>query len=283
MSLLPTLALRVTDLGNSIAFYRDRVGFTLVETDLDLDVATFLDSDGDPILLAGPGAGDLTPFMAEQHDILKPGEVIGFHGGDLVEREADLRSRGVEDLQLAESQFGDTTLSLKDPAGYILSFISSPQRSPEEHLAVYARMPDELDAALAGLSEFDLELTKEAGSWSIRQIVHHVTDGDLLFLTGMRAALMAPGQLYKPNIFGGNDVVTENLDYAHRPIAPGLALSRAVHDYVLELAQLPGAWERYSVRDGGRQVSFGDLVMFAIRHSVEHIEEIREIRIVHGL
>ena len=41
-------------------------------------------------------------------------------------------------------------MSLKDPAGYILSFISSPQRSPEEHLAVYARMPDELDAALAG-------------------------------------------------------------------------------------------------------------------------------------
>ena len=66
-------------------------------------------------------------------------------------------------------------------------------------------------------------------------------------------------------------------------LAPALALSRAVHDYVLELAQLPGAWERYSVCDGGRQVSFGDLVTFAIRHSVEHIEEIREIRIVHGL
>jgi catechol 2,3-dioxygenase-like lactoylglutathione lyase family enzyme len=283
MSLLPTLALRVTDLGNSIAFYRDRVGFTLVETNLDHDVATFLDSDGDPMLLAGPGADDLTPFMAETHYVLKPNEVIGFHGGDLVERQVDLRMRGVENMQLAESQFGDATLSLKDPDGYILSFISSPQRSPEEQLAVYARMPDELDAALAGLSEFDLELTKEASSWSIRQIVHHVTDGDLLFLTGMRAALMAPGQLYKPTIFGGNDVVSENLDYAHRPIAPGLALSRAVHDYVLELAQLPGAWERFSLRDGGRQVSFGDLVTFAIRHSVEHIEEIREIRMVHGL
>ena len=283
MSLLPTLAIRVTDLGNSIAFYRDRVGFTLVETNLDHDVATFLDSDGDPMLLAGPGAGDLTPFMAENHYILKPDEVISFHGGDLGEREADFRRRGIEDMQLAESQFGDSTLSLKDPDGYILNFITSPQRSPEEHLAVYARMPDELDAALAGLSESDLELTKEAGSWSIRQIVHHITDGDLLFLTAMRAALMAPGQLYKPNVFGGNVVVSENLDYAHRSVEPGLALSRAVHDYVLQLAQLPGAWECYSLRDGGRQVSFGDVVTFSIRHSVEHIEEIREIRSLHGL
>ena len=102
MSLLPTLALRVTDLGNSIAFYRDRVGFTLVETNLDHDVATFLDSDGDPMLLAGPGAGDLTPFMAETHYILKADEVLSFPGGDLAEREADFRRRGIDNMQRQE-------------------------------------------------------------------------------------------------------------------------------------------------------------------------------------
>jgi hypothetical protein len=172
---------------------------------------------------------------------------------------------------------------LKDPDGYTLEFITPAERSPEEHHALYARMPGELDAALAGLSASDLDLSKEAGSWSIRCIVHHTTDGDLLFLDGIRAALAAPGKQTARNFLGGNDVIPEHLDYAHRPVEAGIALSRAVHDYVIQLGrQLPGAWERYTVREGERHISFGQLVAYANQHSAEHIEEIYEIRRIHG-
>jgi len=283
MSELPTVAMRVTDLSRSIAFYRDRIGFTLVEAKPDQDVATMLDTDGDLTLLAGPGARDLTALLAERHFIAKPGESVGLYGGDLAARRAELLQRGVEDAHIEKSRFGDQALRLKDPDGYTVEFIAPAERSPEEHLALYAHMPGELDAVLAGLSELDLELSKEAGSWSIRCIVHHTCDGDLLFFDGMRAALAAPGKQTTRNFLGGNDTVPESLDYAHRSIAPAVALFRAVHDYVIQLGrQLPDAWERYTVRDGGRQLSFGQLVAFANQHSAEHIEEIYEIRRIHG-
>lgn len=280
---LPTFAMRVTDLNRSIAFYRDAIGFTLVEAHPDQDVATMLDTDGDPTLFAGPGAGDLTSLLAERHFILNPGESIGFYGGDLAARRAALLQRGVEDVRIDESRFGDRTLRVKDPDGYTLEFIAPADRSPEEQLALYERMPDELDAVLAGLSEADLELSKEAGSWSILYIIHHICDGDLLFLDAMRAALVASGKQTSRNFLGGNDVVPEQLDYAHRPIAPSIALFRAERGYVTTLGRLlPDAWERYTVREEGRQISFGELVTSSNRHSAEHIEEIYEIRRIHG-
>ena len=283
MSGLPTFAMRVTDLNRSIAFYRDAIGFTLVEAHPDQDVATMLDTDGDPTLFAGPGASDLTAWLAERHFILTPGESIGFHGGDLAARRADLLQQGVGDVRIDESRFGDRTLRVKDPDGYTLEFIAPAERSPEEHLALYARMPAELDAALSGLSGSDLELSKESGSWSISSIIHHVADGELLFLRSMFAALATPGHQQPSYYTDGNDATSENLGYAQRPVEPSLALFRAVHDYFALLGQhIPGAWERYSKREDDRQVSFGELVASSNRHNTEHIEEIYEIRRIHG-
>jgi lactoylglutathione lyase len=283
MSELPAFAIRVTDLSRSIAFYRDLIGFTLVEEKPEQDIATMLDTDGDPTLLAGPDLSDLKPLLAERHFILKPGEAIGFHGGDIVARRVDLLQRGVEDARIVESRFGDKTLRLKDPDGYTLEFIAPAERSPEENLALYAHMPEELDAALSGLSASDCDLSKKAGSWSISYIVHHLADGELLYLEGMLAALSTPGHKQTPYITGGNDATSENLGYAHRPIEPSLALFRAVHGYFTGLGhQLPGAWKRETVSDGGRKASFGELVAYSIRHSAEHIEEIYEIRRIHG-
>lgn len=283
MSELPGFAIRVTDLNESIAFYRDRIGFSLVEAKPDQDVATMLDTDGDLTLLAGPGVSDLKPFLAERHFIFKSGDVIRFLADDLAARHAELRAKRVEDVRIDESRFGDKTLRLKDPNGYTLEYISLVQRSSEEELALYERMPDELDAALAGLSESDFELSKEAGSWSIHYIVHHMADGDLLFLNGMLAALAAPGKQQPRSALEDNDATSENLGYAHRPIGPSLALSRAAHDNFAQLGrQLPGAWERSTIRDGERPTTFGELVASANRHSAEHIEEIYEIRRIHG-
>jgi catechol 2,3-dioxygenase-like lactoylglutathione lyase family enzyme len=282
MSELPSFAIRVTDLNRSIAFYRDCIGFTLVEAKTEQDVATMLDTDDDPTLLAGPGASDLKPFLAERHFIIKPGESIGFHGGDLAARRANLLQRGVADVRIDESRFGDKTLRLQDPDGCTLEFIAPQERTPEENLALYARMPGELHAALAGLTASDFDLSKEAGSWSISYIVHHLADGELLFLNGMFPALATPGKHSTPIFTDGNDATSENLGYAQRPIEPSLALWLAMHGYFTQLGrQLPGAWERVTVRDGEHQTSFGQLITYSIRHSTEHIEEIYEIRRIH--
>ena len=50
--------------------------------------------------------------------------------------------------------------------------------SLEVILNLYADGPAKLEAALAGLSEPDLDLALTSDSWTIRQIVHHIADGD---------------------------------------------------------------------------------------------------------
>ena len=59
----------------------------------------------------------------------------------------------------------------------------------EQALARYASGPDQLEAAIAGLAPADLDLALDDDSWTIRQIVQHVVDGDDLWRIGIKAAL----------------------------------------------------------------------------------------------
>ena len=99
----------------------------------------------------------------------------------------------------------------------------------------------------------------------------------------MEMALAESGRTYHPNWPTSNQGTAKELDYAGRPIEPSLALIRAVHAHILQLAQhVPGAWERYVQDPSGRRRSFGDLVTIVATHILEHIDEILEIRRIHG-
>ena len=45
-------------------------------------------------------------------------------------------------------------------------------------LALYADGPAQLTDVLTGFTESELNLALTTGSWTIRQIVHHIADGD---------------------------------------------------------------------------------------------------------
>lgn len=276
----PTLAIPVADLAASIAFYVDRIGFTLADHQPAADLAQILDSDGDLLLLAGPRAGDLTPHLDTTHRILRPGGRVGFHGGDLDARRGDLAGRGVE-TQLVETSWGEYTLTAHDPDGYSLVFRTLAHRTREETLALYTKAPDDLENALAGLSEQDLDLARAPGEWTIRQIVHHMADGDGLFLLPMKMALVESGRTYAHNWPGGNAPWGEA--YAGLPIGPALALFRAIRVHVAQIEQgWPNSWDRYILGATERQETFGSFMDTATNHALEHIDEIRAIRRVHG-
>ncbi|MDY0110926.1 MAG: DinB family protein [Candidatus Krumholzibacteria bacterium] len=56
-------------------------------------------------------------------------------------------------------------------------------------LARFAAGPESLAQALAGLRDADLDARPARGGWTIRQIVHHVTDGDDLWKSCIKMAL----------------------------------------------------------------------------------------------
>ena len=156
----------------------------------------------------------------------------------------------------------------------------------ENALAAYEQAPDELDTAVAGLTDADLNTTRSAGAWTARQIVHHLADGEAHWLTPIKMALIEPGFVYRHNNWN-QEASSDALAYATRPIAPSLALFRAQRVHVLQLLHaLPGARDRHvefdwlesSGESKRRRVPIADIINMQIRHTAGHIVEIYENR-----
>lgn len=161
---------------------------------------------------------------------------------------------------------------------------------PEAILAQYADGPAQLEAALNGLTESDLDLALTADSWSIRQIVHHLADGDDLWKICIKAALGNSEGSFTLQWYWDKQQTewAEKWKYASRAIDSSLALLRANHRHIVELLhRIPNACEksiRLKRRDGQEErVSVGDILEMQTRHVVGHIHEIQLIRSGHKI
>jgi hypothetical protein len=139
------------------------------------------------------------------------------------------------------------------------------------------------------LSEEQLDLTGGPDQWSIRQIVHHLADGQTMWSVCMRMAIGAPGAAMQLDWYPGNDAWAERMAFAKRSIEPGLALLRGFHEEIAELLTLmPEAWGREVVigvpgRGDEQAYSVARIMEFTSEHFVEHLDEIAAIKHNHGL
>lgn len=288
MPKLPGFAMIVSDLAASVAFYVDCLGFAPVEQQSEANMAQLVDYDGDPILFAEPQVEDVRGHLSEPRMVFKPGETLAYLVDDLDAREALLHEKGITEITLKESSFGDRTLIFKDPDGYIIEFFAPVNRPPEETIALYAQGPYELEAALDRLAQDALDLTLTADSWSIRQIVHHLAESESLFLMHIKTALADSGHVYVRPPYD-QDLWPQSLEYTQRPIEPSVALVQASRNHISQLLHyVPDSWEKFVLtkyvpeEDEGRKTTVSDLVNIQVRHMREHCDEIREIRKVHG-
>lgn len=157
-------------------------------------------------------------------------------------------------------------------------------------LASYAAGPDRLEAAIAGLSEDKLDLALSPRSWSIRQIVHHLADGDDIWKVFVKRAIGNPQGLFELAWYWEipQDEWVSHWAYAQRAIEPSLALFRANHKHVVQLLEsIPGAWEKcLPIRflSGTQQsISVAEVMDMQARHVEGHIDEICKIREKHGV
>ena len=151
---------------------------------------------------------------------------------------------------------------------------------PTKVFALYVEGPDRLAAAVAGLSDVDLDFARTSGVWTIRQIVHHLADGELHWTTPIKMALAEPGRIYVHNLMD-EDRWAEALDYTGRPIEPSLTLIRGLRAHIAELIRrLPNPWERYVSfgEDAEWKPSVAEMMGIINRHFQEHVEEILETR-----
>lgn len=114
----------------------------------------------------------------------------------------------------------------------------------ETALAAYEIGPERLRAALAGLSDAGLDQPQAPGEWSIRQIVHHLAEGEPVWVRCIVFAIGNPGCTVVLSGYTNNDDWATALDYAGRPVEAAVDLFAASRRYVAQLLRhLPTAWE----------------------------------------
>jgi catechol 2,3-dioxygenase-like lactoylglutathione lyase family enzyme len=282
----PRIALKVTDLATSLAFYVDKLGFQLAENLPDADRAVILDPYDDLILLAGPAVDDVSAHLYEPRIVYKPGATLDFPQENLDARLASLTAHGLTGIQQEQTEEGDRKLSIKDPDNYSIIFIQ--QRSPEKTRSLYSRGGADVEAALAGLTEADLDLTRAPKEWSIRQIVHHLADTDSMHLMIFASALAQSGCTFIRNPYD-QDRWVETLAYNERAIEPSLALIKAMRWHIAQLFQhIPDHRDRYvllkfaSEESDGDKITVGAFLDGLNWHLAEHCAQIQETRRVHN-
>ena len=163
-------------------------------------------------------------------------------------------------------------------------------QDPDAVLARYADGPDQLEAAIAGLTDANLDVAQTSDTWTIRQYTHHVVDGDDLWKTCIKAALGNSTDVFSLQWYWdkSQDTWAESWDYAGRAIEPSLVLFHANPRHVVQLLQqIPDAWERRVLvrwpNGQEAQLTVGYVVKMQADHVMSHINDILTIRRTYNL
>jgi hypothetical protein len=134
-----------------------------------------------------------------------------------------------------------------------------------------------VDAALAGISESELDRAPADGGWTARQVAHHLADSEAMAYTRLRR-LVADAD---PVVIQGYDEPrwAERLHY-ERPIGEAVAVVHAVRAASLSLLEslTPGEWARSGQHSESGAYSVDRWLEIYAGHPHEHADQIRAAR-----
>src|SRR5262245_40649154 len=146
-------------------------------------------------------------------------------------------------------------------------------------IAEWRTLPALLESAIAGCSGADLDerVGPDELGLTRRQLVHHLTEANVVAASIVIAALGSPGCTYDWSWMMPFGAWLERLDYARKPIEPARRLLDALNAYVAaQIEPLPdGLVREVCLRDAPgaelRRVTVADVLRQAIEHVREHL------------
>ncbi len=148
----------------------------------------------------------------------------------------------------------------------------------------YREGPTLLEEAVSGLQDADLDRKPSGGGWSIRQIVHHIVDGDDIWKGCIKMAIGNEQAEFALAWYSSQtqDTWADRWAYSQRSIGTSLSLLKATREHVLQLLEsVPETWDR-SVTVRTKQgeierVPVGFVIEMQADHVIHHVERIRAI------
>ena len=133
----------------------------------------------------------------------------------------------------------------------------------------------------AGRSDAELDVHPEGSPFTIRELVHHIVEANVVAASIVIAGLGSPGSVYDWSWMLPFGKWLEQMRYDRKPIGPAVALLEALNAYVaLQIEPLPDGLARtVRLRDepGGepRTVTIADVLLQEWNHAREHVEALR--------
>jgi len=144
--------------------------------------------------------------------------------------------------------------------------------------------PAILERALKGLKEADLDTAPSKGGWTIRQIVHHIVDGDDIWKICIKQALGNDRSEFSLDWYRAfpQDTWADRWAYAQRPVDISLAMLKAIRDHVIQLLEhVPDGWDktvRFREPNGDIEiVPVGFIIEMQANHVMHHLQQIESI------
>ena len=156
-------------------------------------------------------------------------------------------------------------------------------------LEAWRRMPADVERAVAGLSESELDLRDGADTLSIREIVHHLVESNLVASNIVIAALAKSGSVFDWSWVTPGGTWFERLGYSRVPVAPALAALRAICEHLAAVvgASADGLSREVQLLDApGAKLyprSVAGVLRQEVDHAREHLGEVARTREAHGV
>lgn len=146
-----------------------------------------------------------------------------------------------------------------------------------ELLERFRRGPELVAAALTGAAGAEVDFRPSLEEWSVRQIVAHLSDSEIVGCTRFRRMIAEDN----PTIEAFNEKAwADKLDYRKRKYSQSLETFRRVraenHELLKDLA--PEAFERTGVHTERGSLTLFDLLRIYAEHAEGHTRQIRRVR-----
>jgi hypothetical protein len=140
----------------------------------------------------------------------------------------------------------------------------------------YASGVAELDDALEGASDADLDRAQPSGGWTAREVVHHLADSESMAYVRLRRLIAEDD----PLIQGYNEPEWARRLHYDRPIAASRAVLSAVRAASLQLLEslTPAEWERAGTHSESGAYSVDRWLEIYAGHTHDHADQIRKAR-----
>jgi hypothetical protein len=275
------LHLQVKRLSNSVTYFAQYLGWTLVE---EMDDAVLMSIQPGFLVLLTEMKHDISNIPAEWIDTAlhspKSGDSFYIGVTSIQKTLSSLLQYGIRNYTIEEDPGFICNLIVPVIDGYTAVYWEELFLTNDEILQLYTQGPRELEQAIEGLSEENLDASLSLGKWSIRQNVLHLVDMELVTIHKLKFALAESGREYIGNSFS-QDAWSDGLDYKIRSIGTEVELFKGVRKHIVQMCkQLPDAMDRFVVASGKHETA-GRLMKMMHGHLRHHLGTITKIRRMH--